>query len=283
MMELFTLGAGRGYTETDVRQNARALTGFRNDWKRERRPHATSATTRSTTTPGTKTIFKKRGTYTWKDSCRLCVTHPDHPSFFVQKLWSYFVPTAPDAATAERAPAAVRARASTRSGRSVEAILRHPGAVRGAADGEVARALHRGAPAPARPPDRHHRLDVARRDGGPAALLSAERRRLGRHALARHGDGGAAAGGSRSTRSTRTRSIPARRSSPYDAQKLVHDAIGFWREPPIGAGTLTALQTFAKNAVADAKGQKWKQQQYPPMVQNALRHLIAVSPEFQAA
>ena len=33
MMELFTLGAGRGYTELDVRQNARALTGFRNDWK----------------------------------------------------------------------------------------------------------------------------------------------------------------------------------------------------------------------------------------------------------
>ena len=33
MMELFTLGAGRGYTESDVRQQARALTGFRNDWR----------------------------------------------------------------------------------------------------------------------------------------------------------------------------------------------------------------------------------------------------------
>jgi hypothetical protein len=32
MMELFTLGADRGYTELDVRQQARALTGFRNDW-----------------------------------------------------------------------------------------------------------------------------------------------------------------------------------------------------------------------------------------------------------
>ena len=32
MMELFTLGAGRGYTENDVREQARALTGFRNDW-----------------------------------------------------------------------------------------------------------------------------------------------------------------------------------------------------------------------------------------------------------
>ena len=32
LMELFTLGAGRGYSERDVREQARALTGFRNDW-----------------------------------------------------------------------------------------------------------------------------------------------------------------------------------------------------------------------------------------------------------
>ena len=33
LMELFTLGADRGaYTETDVRQLARALTGWRADW-----------------------------------------------------------------------------------------------------------------------------------------------------------------------------------------------------------------------------------------------------------
>ena len=38
LMELFTLGAGRGYTERDVREMARALTGFRNDWSDGRRP-----------------------------------------------------------------------------------------------------------------------------------------------------------------------------------------------------------------------------------------------------
>src|SRR5438046_10760459 len=32
LMELFTLGAGRGYTERDVREQARALTGWRNSW-----------------------------------------------------------------------------------------------------------------------------------------------------------------------------------------------------------------------------------------------------------
>jgi len=31
MMELFTLGEGNGYTEQDVREQARAFTGFRND------------------------------------------------------------------------------------------------------------------------------------------------------------------------------------------------------------------------------------------------------------
>src|SRR5919204_862581 len=34
LMELFTLGAGRGYGESDVRNQARALTGWRNDWQR---------------------------------------------------------------------------------------------------------------------------------------------------------------------------------------------------------------------------------------------------------
>ena len=76
---------------------------------------------------------------------------------------------------------------------------------------------------------------------------------------------------------------PSKAKEPYDAQELVHAAIGFWNEPAIGPRTLAALQSFTRDAVADAKGQKWKQQQYPPMIVNALRHLIAVSPEFQAA
>ena len=77
---------------------------------------------------------------------------------------------------------------------------------------------------------------------------------------------------------------PGKAKQPDDAQKLVtmaRSASG--ASPPLGTRTLNALQTFARNAVADAKGQKWKQQQYPPMVQNGLRHLIAVSPEFQTA
>ena len=32
VMELFTLGADRGYSQRDVHEQARALTGFTNDW-----------------------------------------------------------------------------------------------------------------------------------------------------------------------------------------------------------------------------------------------------------
>ena len=98
MMELFSLGADRGaYTETDVREQARALTGWRDDWgeqgtynfRFDPKLHDTH----------TKTIFGQSGNWNWEDSCRLCVEHPLHPSFFVAKLWSYFVPQPPSEAT----------------------------------------------------------------------------------------------------------------------------------------------------------------------------------------
>ena len=186
MMELFTLGAGRGYTETDVREQARALTGFRNDWRNgvgdvnfRYDPKAHD--------PGMKTIFKHRGAFTWKDSVRLAVANPNHPSFFVRKLWSYFIPGTPGRRDRARARAPLRlerVRREARRRRDPQA----PRALHGRPPGEVAGRLHRRAPAPARPRHRHDRVGVARQHGRAAALLSAERRRLGRHALARHGD-----------------------------------------------------------------------------------------------
>jgi hypothetical protein len=43
------------------------------------------------------------------------------------------------------------------------------------------------------------------------------------------------------------------------------------------------LLGFATAALGDAAGASWKRKQYPVLAQNALRHLIAVSPELQAA
>ena len=185
MMELFTLGASRGYSERDVREQARALTGWRNDWDDDKGPVNFRFDQKRHDT-GTKRIFGKRGHFDWKDSCRLAVHHPKHASFFVTKLWSYFVPTAPPAPT-RRALESLYVRHHYAVRPVVEAILKHPRALQRPAHGQAPGRLSRrdAARAPAR--DRHRRLDVALEPGRPAALLPAERLGLGRHALARHG------------------------------------------------------------------------------------------------
>jgi hypothetical protein len=103
LMELFTLGADRGaYTETDVRELARSLSGWTYDWSEAEGVHNFHWDEADRWDPGYKTVFGKRGRWTWEDAARMVVEHPKHPSFFVAKLWSYFVPTAPDASTAAK-------------------------------------------------------------------------------------------------------------------------------------------------------------------------------------
>jgi uncharacterized protein (DUF1800 family) len=98
-----------------------------------------------------KTIFGHRGHFDWRDSCRLCVQHRLHPSFFVTKLWSYFVPVPPTAGT-KRSLERLYVRSGYEVKPVVEAILRHPALYEGPRDGEAAvvylagllRALKRG-------------------------------------------------------------------------------------------------------------------------------------------
>ena len=125
LMELFTLGADRGaYTETDVREMAKALAGFRCDWSAERGNHNFRFDA-GYRVAGAKTIFGQSGDFGWPDAVRLCLTHPLHASFFCTKLWSYFVPTAPSADTLASLMGVY-----TSSGRQIrpvlEAILSHP-------------------------------------------------------------------------------------------------------------------------------------------------------------
>ena len=103
MMELFSLGADRGaYTEDDIREQARALTGWRNDWSSEHGAHNFRFDPKRHDT-NNKTVFGQTGNWGWEDACRLCVENPLHPSFFVDKLWSYFVPQPPPASDARSA------------------------------------------------------------------------------------------------------------------------------------------------------------------------------------
>ncbi len=116
-----------------------------------------------------------------------------------------------------------------------------------------------------------------------AALLPAERRGLGRHALARHGD--------LPRPLVRGAADPARpHARPAEGEGAVRRArssstraLHFWNDPPLSDGTQYALRTFANRALADAGNASWKQQQYPVLVQNALRQLVAMSPDLQTA
>jgi uncharacterized protein (DUF1800 family) len=87
LMELFTLGTG--YTERDIREAARALTGFRQDWN-DGNPSRIYFS-REWHDPGVKSIFGKRGRFDWKDVCDIVVDHRRHAPFLVQKLWSFFI------------------------------------------------------------------------------------------------------------------------------------------------------------------------------------------------
>jgi uncharacterized protein (DUF1800 family) len=123
MLELFALGAGRGYGERDVRELARALTGFRNDWSdggpRNFRFDADEHD------GGVKTVFGHKGRFGWRDAVRLAVDHPKHPSYLARRLWEHFIPVAPS----KRDVAVLGAMYRASGGRVralVEAILEHP-------------------------------------------------------------------------------------------------------------------------------------------------------------
>ena len=84
LMELFTLGEGNGYTERDVREQARALTGWTSTWKRGKGQTDFRFDPKRHDT-GTKTVFGKQGTFSWRDSVSLCIHHPKHAPFFVRQ------------------------------------------------------------------------------------------------------------------------------------------------------------------------------------------------------
>ena len=278
LMELVTLGAKRGYTERDVREQARALTGFRNDWSEGRGPHNFRFDPRRHD-HGTKRVFGRRGRFDWRDSCRLCVRNRSHKSFFVRKLWSYFIPTPPSASTRAALEAIyTRNRYAVRP--VVEAILRHPRLHDGPRMTKppvvflagMLRATGRGVDTEAwswladeagqqlfRPPN------VAGWDDD-RWLDSAT-------FLARWNIAG---------RVLRPAALKTSSPAPFDADALVKRALAFWGEPALTTDTRRSLHAFAARALADAN-QTWKRTQYPPLIENALRHLIAVSPDLQTA
>jgi hypothetical protein len=84
VMELFTLGEGH-YTESDILEAARALTGWSLDRARQAfvyRPFIHDA--------GRKTIFGKTGNFNGDDILKLILQKPESASFITRKLWVFF-------------------------------------------------------------------------------------------------------------------------------------------------------------------------------------------------
>jgi hypothetical protein len=282
LMELFTLGADRGaYTEQDVRELARALTGFDFDWSDELGMHNFRyVANRHDDTA--KTVFGQTGSWTWEQGVGLCVHHSMHPSFFVGKLWSYFIPTPPS--TSDRAALETLYASSGYQVRPVlEAILLHPdlytGArmikppvvflagllrlLRGSVDGEHWIWYSEGA---------GQRLfyppDVSGWDDSRWLDTSTVR---GRFELV--------------SRALSDRVLDGDAVDDYDETETPEAAVAAARAwaggPSLTSETVGNLTAFAANALAGAGG--WQLSTYRGLRQNALRHLILASPDYQTS
>jgi uncharacterized protein (DUF1800 family) len=84
VMELFALGEGH-YTEKDITEGARALTGWAYD-----RPGQRFVERPRWHDPGEKTIFGKTGRFDGEDFLRMIVNHPQAARFITSRLWNYF-------------------------------------------------------------------------------------------------------------------------------------------------------------------------------------------------
>jgi hypothetical protein len=284
VMELFTLGAGRGaYTETDVRQLALALTGWRADnvagsglqnfrFDDSRHDHTV------------KTVFGKSGNFDWHDACTLLLESPFHASFFVTKLWSYFVATPPDAQT-QAALQQIYLDSGYGIRPVVEAILMHPDFYTGAAmvkppvvyAAGLLRAVGRW-------------IDIR----GWTSMCDVAGQRLFYPPNVSGWDDSVWLDTSRwrgRFQIAATATLPAGSSSgsvnpagPYSATEApelaVTRAIDYLDNPAIGAEARDTLIAFAGSCIP-ATAAKWQQAPYRAMRQNALRQLLATSPDFQ--
>ncbi|MEH3052717.1 MAG: DUF1800 family protein [Patulibacter minatonensis] len=130
IQELFCLGADRGaYTEADVREFARAFTGWDADWSDAEGLHNYRFVT-DRWDGGEKVLYagkpyERRGRFNWRDAVNVVVDHPLHPSYVAMRLWAAFIPTAPSALTVSQLEQLYRS-SGERLEPLVKAILLHP-------------------------------------------------------------------------------------------------------------------------------------------------------------
>jgi uncharacterized protein (DUF1800 family) len=268
MMELFSLGADRGaYTETDVREQARALTGWTGGVSKGIIGNfAFNPALHDSTN---KTIFGQTGNYAWQDSVNLCLNHPLHPSYFVNKLWGYFVPVPPDSATAT-ALAALYKSTGYKVHPVVEAILQHP--------------LFYSSPRMVKTPVVLN-AGLLRTIGRPidTAVWSTLSASAGQQLFYPPDVGGwdytrwldTATWRARWFIAALVQGTTTATDAPSDPAQLVDSAISYWGSPTISSQTQSLLTGFAKAQL--------KRNAAPGDIETALRRLVATSPDLQTA
>ena len=88
-LELFALGHGNGYTESDVKEGARALTG----WKIGADGNAVLSARRHDA--GTKTVLGSTGNLDAEQFCRIVVSQPHSPRYIATRLWQQLASDTP--------------------------------------------------------------------------------------------------------------------------------------------------------------------------------------------
>jgi uncharacterized protein (DUF1800 family) len=100
-MELFTLGEGNGYTEADVKEGARALTG----WTIE--PDGTTSVRASKHDASSKTVLGQTGNLDAAGFCDAVLNHPASAPYVAARLWKQLASdTPPSPQTLDRLVAA---------------------------------------------------------------------------------------------------------------------------------------------------------------------------------
>jgi uncharacterized protein (DUF1800 family) len=283
LMELFMLGvsneAGYPYSEDDVREQARALTGWRANWT-EDVGYENFRFDPNYHDKGTKTIFGQSGKFDWQDSCRLCLEHEAHAPYLVEKLWSYFVPTPPDAATRAELESMYRSNYAIKP--LLKAILKHPvfyegpsmvkppivyiaGMLRardvGIREDSWSWISDMAGQRPFRPPnvsgwDEQRWLDTSSYRGRWYAV---------------------------SYITDRDYSDPEKYQSTTETpSEAVDKALRYWGDPVIDSATRNGLEEFCE-AVEDGITENWQKDYYRGLRQNALRVMVAISPEMHTS
>jgi uncharacterized protein (DUF1800 family) len=283
VMELFTLGADRGaYSEQDVRQLARSLSGWRADWTEGIGLNNFRFDSKRWDS-GVKTVFGKSGAFGWEDAYRMCVQHPLHPSFFVTKLWSYFIPTPPSDAERQALEQYYVASGYNVAG-VVRAILLHPQLYEGPRmvkppvvfNAGLLRAL-------ARPIDRTDWVWLSEGAGQrlfwpPDVAGWNDERWLdtstirGRWDMVRY--------------AVNDDYVPWSSHGTYGnaetPDQALGRALGTWSNPEVTAEMRSSLQSFASTCMPPTNN-GYQQNAYRAMRQNALLQLIATSPDLQTS